>query len=96
MKHSNESLNKAICSSISGTTIYQNQLHEGNSQKWTFTDVGDGYYTIRTNYSSALYYLGVISDSTALDVDVGLRSGALTDGMKWKIGITEVGAYKLM
>lgn len=28
--------------------------------------------------------MGVINDSTGLDVDVVLRTGSITDGMKWK------------
>lgn len=79
-----------------GTTIHQWSFHGGNSQKWILTHLGDGYYTIRSNNSSSAYYMGVINDSTGLDVDVVLRTGSITDGMKWKFAKTTNGAYKVI
>ena len=79
-----------------GTTIHQWSFHGGNSQKWILTHMGDGYYTIRSNNSSSAYYMGVINDSTGLDVDVVLRTGSITDGMKWKFTKTANGAYKVI
>ena len=40
--------------------------------------------------------MGVINDSTGLDVDVVLRTGSITDGMKWKFIKTANGAYKVI
>lgn len=80
----------------SGTTIHQWKFHGGNSQKWIFNYLGDGYYSIRSNNSSTPYYLGVKNDSTGLDVDIVLRTGALTDGMKWRIELTKNDAYKII
>ncbi len=80
----------------SGTTIHQWQFHGGNSQKWVFNYLGDGYYSIRSNNSSTPYYLGVKNDSTGLDVNIVLRTGTLTDGMKWRIELTQNGAYKII
>jgi len=80
----------------SGTTIQQWEFHGGNWQKWTFTHVGDGYYSIKSNNSTTPYYLGVKNDSSVVDTDIVLRSGSLTNGMKWIIEETTSGAYKLM
>lgn len=80
----------------SGTTIHQWKFHGGNSQQWILTNLGDGYYSIKSNNSSTPYYLGVKNDSTGLNVDIVLRTGALTDGMKWKIVQTKNGAYKII
>lgn len=80
----------------SGTTIHQWRFNLNNSQKWDFTHLGDGYYSIKSKNSSTAYYLGVINDSSALDVDIVLRAGSLTNGMKWKIAVTDNGAFKLI
>lgn len=77
-----------------GTTIHQWELHGGVTQKWRFNYIGDGYYSIEST-KTAGYYLGVINDSTAINVDVVLRDGSLTDGMKWKIERTTSGAFKI-
>ncbi len=79
-----------------GTTIHQWKLHGGKSQKWLFTHLGDGYYSIKTTYSTSNYYLGVKSDSTSQNADIVLRSGTLTNGMKWKVETTANGAVKLI
>ena len=79
------------------TLIHQWEYHTGSTQRWIFTHIGDGYYTIKSEYSgSTAYYLGVQNDSTAQDASIVLRSGTITDGMKWKISKTVYGAYKLM
>lgn len=80
----------------SGTTIHQWAFNGNNSQWWIFTHLGDGYYSIKSANSSTAYYLGVINDSSGLDVDIVLRSGSLTNGMKWKIEPTVNGAFKLI
>ena len=83
-------------SMTNGTTIHQWQFHGGNTQKWHFDLLEDGYYAIRSNNSSTSYYLGVINDSSELNIDVVLRSGSITNGMKWKIEETTSGAFKLI
>ena len=80
----------------SGTTIHQWEYHGGSSQKWIFKHLGDGYYSIKSSNSSSTYYMGVVDDSTALDVDVVLRTGTITNGVKWKIESTVNGAYKII
>lgn len=79
-----------------GTTIHQWNFNGNNSQRWNFTHLGNGYYSIKSANSTTPYYLGVINDSSGLDVDVVLRSGSLTNGMKWKIERTANDAYKLV
>lgn len=79
----------------SGTIIHQWEFHGGSSQKWIFTHEGDGYYSIKSANASGSYYLGVKDDSTENDVTVVLRTGTLTNGMKWKIETTTSGAYKI-
>ena len=83
-----------------GTVIHQWKYHGGNTQKWIFTHVGDGYYTILSGNTEGIqavdqYYLGVKNDSTTVNDDIVLRYGSLTDGMKWKITVTDSGAYRL-
>lgn len=41
------------------------------------------------------YYLGVKNDSTTVNDDIVLRYGSITAGMKWKITVTDSGAYRL-
>ena len=79
-----------------GTTIHQWAFNGGKSQKWKFTHLGDGYYSIRQTYSNASYYLGVKNDSTTVDSDIVLRNGSITNGMKWKVETTSSGAMKLI
>ena len=71
------------------------QLHGGNTQRWIFTHLGDGNYSIKSANAGTPYYLGVINDSSGLDADIVLRSGSVTNGMKWKVETTPSGAYKL-
>ncbi len=72
--------------------VFQNIFYDSGYQAWTFTHLGDGYYSIR---HPSGYYLGVSNDSTALDVNVVLRSNCNTDGTQWYISETTSGAYKL-
>ena len=78
-----------------GITIRQWKAHGGDTQRWIFTYLGDGYYSIKSANSATPYYLGVINDSAGLNVNIVLRTGTLTDGMKWKVERTDSGAYKL-
>ncbi len=79
-----------------GTVIHQWSIHSGNSQKWQFKILGDGYYTIRSVNSSSNFYIGVENDSTAQDAAVVLRSGTITDGMKFKVEVISDGVYKII
>lgn len=80
---------------VNGTNIHQWDFHGGNSQRWIFTHIGDGYYSIKSANSTSNYYLGVLNDGTATDTQVVLRTGSLTNGMKWKVSVTTSGAYKI-
>ncbi len=79
----------------SGTRIHQWSFHGDLSQRWIFDYIGNGYYTIKSANSSVPYYLGVQNDSAAADTTIVLRTGTITDGMKWKVTQTSSGAYKL-
>ena len=78
-----------------GTDIHQWDFHGGNTQRWIFSYLGEGYYTFKSANSSDDYYLGVKNDGTATDTQIVLRTGTITDGMKWKISETASGAYKI-
>ena len=78
-----------------GTQILHWEYLGGNTQRWYFTHLGNGYYSIKSANSSSSYYMGVENDGTATDTPVVLRTGTLTDGMKWKIDKTTSGAYKI-
>ena len=78
-----------------GTIIHQWDFHSDASQRWVFTHLGDGYYSIKSANSTSNFYLGVLNDGTATDTQVVLRTGSLTDGMKWKVSVTTSGAYKI-
>lgn len=79
-----------------GINVSQWEMAWDASQRWIFTDVGGGYYSVQTDNSFVPYYLGVVGDSQTLNADIVLRSGTLTDGMKWKIERTANEAYKLI
>ncbi len=80
---------------LPGTQICQGSFSGDGSQFWLFTHLGDGSYSIRSANSALDYYLGVQNDATATDTPVVLRTGSLTNGMKWKISKTTSGAYKI-
>lgn len=77
---------------VDGAVVYQKSLTSNNFQKWIIAHLGDGTYSIRS-YNSACY-LGVTDDSPDQYTSIVLRTGSLTDGMKWKITGTSSGAYK--
>jgi|GEM_PF-2193973 len=79
-----------------GTRIRQQYITTPDWQEWTFTHIGQGYYTIKSASSTTAYYLGVESDSTQDGAYVVLRTGTITDGMKWKVFETSNGVYKLV
>lgn len=78
-----------------GTTIHQWGYHGGNTQRWIIAHLGDGYYTIRSANSATEYYMGVKDDSASDGQTVVLRTGTITNGMKWKIEQTTRGTYKI-
>ena len=79
-----------------GRTIHQWEFHGGDTQKWVFTHLGDGTYSIHSGNSTTKYYLGVKGDSSAVNQDIVLRTGSITSGMKWTIEKTANDAYKLI
>lgn len=76
------------------TAICQWNFHGGNTQRWVMTHLGNGSYSIKSANSSSAFYLGVKNDSTSYDQPIVLRTGPITDGMKWKVSLTSSGAYK--
>ena len=79
-----------------GTPIVQWDTECDNTQKWIFTHLGDGTYSIRSANSGTPCYIGVRGDLTADEQPVVLRTGVVMSGMKWKIISGTSGAYKLM
>ena len=79
----------------SNTIIHQWEFGNSSTQKWIFTHLGDGTYSIRSANSTSTYYLGVKDDSADQDAAVVLRTGTITNGMKWKIEKTSSNAYKI-
>lgn len=78
-----------------GTLIHQYAFHGGSSQRWIFSHLGDGTYSIRSAYHSS-YYMGVKDNSTDNDAAVVLCSGSITNGMKWKVIKSNHNAYKII
>lgn len=79
-----------------GTAICQRNFNASGNQRWVFTHVGNGSYSIKSAYPSAELYLGVYGDSSANNQPIVLRSGNLTGGVRWKIELTSNGTYILM
>ena len=70
----------------SGNEIEQQKFDRNHFQEWIFTHIGNNVYTIKTAGSStSTYYLGVENNSTAAGADIVLRTGTVSNGMKWKI-----------
>ena len=77
-----------------GTTIHQWSFHGGATSRWKIEMQTDGYYTICSLHSgSTPYYLGIENDSTADGARVVLRSGPITDGMKWFFFMERTGSW---
>ncbi len=72
--------------------VHQSLFYGADNQAWTFTHLGEGYYSIKLPSG---YYLGVSNDSTALNANVVLRTNCNTVGTQWFISKTASGAYKL-
>ncbi len=82
-----------------GTNIIQHDFGKDdyrNSFRWIITQLDDGYFTIKSANSTTDYYLGVENDSTANNANIVLRSGTITDGMKWKFVVATNGALKII
>lgn len=79
-----------------GTRINQWTFDKSRYQQWVFTHVKDSIYTIHSANSGTKYYLGVRDDSSAENQAIVLRTGAITDGMKWELILTDYGAYKFI
>ena len=67
-----------------GNEVEQQTFDGANTQKWIFTHIGSNVYTIRSTKNNS-YYLGVQNDSTADDTPIVLRTGTVTNGMKWRV-----------
>ncbi len=78
-----------------GTEIHQWTFNGNNSQKWIFDYLGSGYYTLKSANSTTAYYLGVENDANTKNANIVLRSGTITAGMKWRVTVTDSGAYRL-
>lgn len=72
----------------------QYQLAGGSSQKWTFTHLGDGYYSIKVTSSGTDYYLGALNNSTSLNANMVIHS-TFSNHKKWKVTETSDDVYKL-
>ena len=72
-----------------GNEVEQQTFDGANMQKWVFTCVDENIYTICSAQNTS-YYLGVSGDSTAEGANIVLRTGTVTNGMKWKIDIASV------
>ena len=79
----------------SGTEIHQWEFHSASSQRWIFSYVDEGYYTICSANSDNLFYLGVENNSQETDANIVLRTGTPDNGMLWKIVSTSEGAFRL-
>ena len=68
----------------SGNEVEQQSFDGANTQKWIFTHIGDNVYTIRSTQNIS-YYLGISGDSTEDETPIVLRTGTVTNGMKWRV-----------
>ena len=71
-----------------------------NRQKWVFTYIGDGMYTIHSrNYTDEYtdnHYLCIREGYTSNNPEVALHPGPVTDYMIWRIELTEGGDYRII
>ena len=78
-----------------GTQIHQWEFHYGLTQHWSFQYLSDGYFYISSANGTG-YYLGVSGDSTVNNSSVILRTGAITNGMRWRVEKNTNGSYKII
>ncbi len=77
-----------------GTIIHQWDYHGEPTQQWIISHHSDIYYTIKSAQNSA-YYLSVQNDASG-DAAIVLKSGTVTDGMKWEIIKVSDNKYKII
>lgn len=81
--NSNLNLDIRNSSSTAGAAIVQNTASSADSQKWTLTDAGNGYYKLR-NVNSSLV-AGVAQSSTTNGAAVVQWNSLTVDDQLWKI-----------
>ena len=100
----NKSLSKYVCAQPY-TSGYSDLLGwedfaGANHQKWVFTYIGDGMYTIHSrNYTEEYtdnHYLCIREGYTSNNPEVALHPGPVTDYMIWRIELTEAGDYRII
>lgn len=80
---------------MANNNLVQQEIFDGaNTQRWVVTHVGNEVYTIQSAQNTN-YYLGVAGNSTTNGANVVLRTGTVTNGMKWRIA-KGVQGYKLV
>lgn len=72
-----------------GTAVYQEYYDIDTTREWVFTSLGDGTYTIHIANLSSNYYLGVSGQN------IVIKTGTVTNDMKWRIISTANSAFKL-
>ena len=89
----------AESASLSSGMEVEQQSFDGDSvQRWGFTwnDTDGTYSIINEGSPSGLpYYLGIENDTLSDGADIVLRTGNVTDGMKWLVQDTDNG-YKIV
>lgn len=76
----NENTKKFLTASATSASV--GGFYGGATQKWTFTHTGDGYYTI---VSQDNLYLSISSTSGQSDLSAIIKTGTVTDDMKWRV-----------
>ena len=84
---------KKFVDSTNNPNVDQQEFDGASYQKWTISYLGQGAYSIRNNNTTT--YLGANNDNTANGQNIVLRSGSLTNGMKWRIEAATNGTYML-
>lgn len=92
-KETNRYLDIEGPSTDSGADIHQWQFYGHNSQKWVIELQQDGYYTIKSIYSSL--YLTVENNSSAQNARITQASGGTATGQRWKFTKLGTGGYKI-
>ena len=79
---------------ISGDSVYQKSKSAKALQTWKLTHVGNGYYSIKCNTSSACLEVKDGSTLNNASIQVGLYNGA--DKQLWKIIRNWDGSYRIL
>ena len=77
-----------------GTNLATENFINHNQAKWKLEYEGDSYYTIKW-FSNLNFYAGVEIDSNSNNTNIELRSGNITDGMRWKFEDDGNGRYTI-